>query len=336
MANIKNSIQFGKIGIDFYCCRPEVEANFSSSLRGLKELLGSDIVLDKLTMIFVSAETPEGAEEYLQGLPTAVRPLVALAQRAWIKATDYDAASGGNGGGALLRDWRALLNELEIIVPQLGIYRWKRSAGKYFLRFLPHSAKTDNSRRIVIETLNSLGLYWYALQGGLACLHASAVLRTGKGFVFLGPNEAGKSTAAVLSLEAGGQIIDDDLVSLAREGEKEYTVLTPRVWGEWLQDPNLPMPGFVEVGPGVPVAGIFVLTKAEEDRLVPLSDLEAAYELIRQALGMDNNLKLPMSRDTARRIFKNCCTIASRVPAYQLYFRKSPDFWKLIDDTLGK
>jgi len=330
------SIQFGQIGIGFYCNWPEDDRSLVASLKILKELSPSEKVRDRLALIFVPAETAEETAEYLRSLPEEVRPLVELGRRAWAEATAYDGASGGNGGSYLLRDWRELLAQLEIIVPQLGVYRWKESLNNIFLRFLPQYTKTDNRGRKIIETICSLGLYWYGLHGGLACLHASAVLRNGKAFVFLGPSEAGKSTAALLGIEAGGKIIDDDMVSLAREGEEDYAVFSTRVWGEWLQKPCLPVPKFVEVGAGAPLAGIFVLNQAGEDRLTPLSKPEASDVLARQTLGQDIGMRLPMSKATMRKISENCCTIAERVPAYRLHFRKSPDFWKLIDDALGK
>jgi hypothetical protein len=326
-------VRFGQIAIDFCCNWSEEETRLVSYLKSLKELWSSGKVRDKLRLIFISAETSSETAEHLRFLPENLRPLVELSQRAWAKAANYDAVSEPGESSSLLRDWRLLLSKLEVIVPHLNLYHFKGVPENHYFCFLPRRVEFGNNSKRILETMYLLGGHWHSLRGGIACLHASAVVKGGGGFVFLGPSGAGKSTAALFGLEAGGQIIDDDMVCIAGEEDNSYSVLSPRVWGR--QVGKHPMARFVDVGPGVPLGGIFVLIKAEENRLVPLSEMAAAYALTRQALGLDGTNQLRMPENMMRRIFENCCAIAERVPAYQLYFRKSPDFWKLIDDTLG-
>ena len=80
-----------------------------------------------------------------------------------------------------------------------------------------------------------------------------------------------------------------------------------------------------------PVSAVFKLVKDKEDRLVPLSRVQTAHFLMDRVLDV---MHLALERKALELIFHRMAELARQIPGYELHFRKSPDFWRLIDDEL--
>jgi hypothetical protein len=162
----------------------------------------------------------------------------------------------------------------------------------------------------IIKAIEALGLHWNVTHAG-AVFHASGVERKGKGYLFLGKSGAGKSTVASLSKQAQGSIVHDDQVMLSLEA------------GHYL----LAHPGS-KIAP--PLRAVFLLKQSREDRLVPLTHQATGAGLGRSLLeyAVGQFLYGPW----VRQAFQNAAAIARAIPGYELHFRKSPDFWELIDE----
>ncbi len=161
---------------------------------------------------------------------------------------------------------------------------------------------------------------WHAWSGGL-CLHSAGVARGHDGFLFLGDSEAGKSTVARLSAQAGYTLLGDDLNFVMRRSEAGYVLAAgPSV--------QLLPGGYSPARPAL--RGVFTLVQDADEYLVPLSPRQTARALF------DSMLESPPGRKLPDRVvglaFKTACDIARRVPGHELHFRKCPDFWKLIDE----
>lgn len=152
-------------------------------------------------------------------------------------------------------------------------------------------------------------------------IHSSAVISHGAGFLFVGPSEAGKSTAAGCS--------------------KEYHVLGDEMnLVSWTPD-GVMLEGtgfngtFREKSPGrAPLKAIFLLDKAPEHGLRDVPIVEAtttlAGEIVPQ-VGLNegpNAETLPAMIDSASRILQS-------VPIRCLEFRPDPGFWPVILRTFG-
>ncbi len=105
-------------------------------------------------------------------------------------------------------------------------------------------------------------------------LHASAVVMDGYAYLFSAPCGTGKSTHTQLWLQAFGeqaQILNDDKPALRRENGRWFAYGTP--WsGKTSQNQNL----------RVPLGGVCVLTRGEENSIEPLAGQPAIFALLEQ------------------------------------------------------
>lgn len=138
-------------------------------------------------------------------------------------------------------------------------------------------------------------------------LHSSGILYNGKGLLFVGHSEAGKSTIAKMFRARGGEILCDDRVAV-RKWPEGY-----RIHGTWSH-------GEVEEvsAKSAPLIGVFFLKKAEENRLAKIVD---SKEIIQGLLGcLVKPLTTPEWWD---KILDLLPDIAQEVPCYNLYFDRS-------------
>lgn len=165
-----------------------------------------------------------------------------------------------------------------------------------------------------------LATQWHVDRGGL-CLHSCAAARGDDGFVFLGTSGAGKSTTARMSLAAGMTVLGDDLNFVIPGASSDYRLSAA--------PSAVPVPGaYASLQPRL--RGIIVLLQDSHPSLVPMSSLQVARALFESFNQSPSAAKL--SKEAAGAAFRSACAVARSVPGYQLHFRKSPDFWRLIDE----
>lgn len=160
----------------------------------------------------------------------------------------------------------------------------------------------------------------HIVRGGL-CLHSSAVAQGNTGFLFLGDSTAGKTTVARLSASVGYPALGDDLNFIIRNDENDYLLAAA-------PSPILSPVGYSLERP--PLRGIFTLLQDDKDSLVPLSPKQTALALFNSFKQTPKTQMLPNKMIGLG--FRTCCDIARRTPGYELHFRKSPEFWKLINE----
>jgi hypothetical protein len=166
-----------------------------------------------------------------------------------------------------------------------------------------------------------LATQWHVARGGLG-LHSCAVARGSDGFLFLGDSEAGKTTVARLSASIGYPALGDDLNFVVRDGEAGYRLAAA-------PSPKLSPVGYSACRPLL--RGVFILVQDDGDYFVPLSPLQTARALFDGFIEQTPYVqRLP--DEMVGLAFWAACDIAHRIPGYELHFRKSPDFWELIDE----
>lgn len=171
---------------------------------------------------------------------------------------------------------------------------------------------------------NNLATWWHVQHQGVMA-HAAAVARTpDAGYLFLGNSEAGKSTTARLSAEIGLTSLSDDLVYVIPDAEHGFRLAA-------MSSSRVSPVGYAGIRP--PLRGIFHLVQDTTDYLEPLSQRQTArllYDGLMQTPAMP--ILPPAMIGNA---FRTVSAITRMVPGYTLHFRKSPDFWQVIDAEFG-
>jgi hypothetical protein len=143
-------------------------------------------------------------------------------------------------------------------------------------------------------------------------LHAASVVRDGRAYIFAGRSGAGKSTVA--SLSPAGTVLTDE-ISLLRYLDGCWQAFGTPFWGEFRA---------AGVNRHFPIAGIYFLTQDRQDRFEPLP----AKQILRALLPCV--LFFSSEKRANEALLCTLLDLVERVPGHRLYFRRGPDFWRVI------
>jgi hypothetical protein len=144
-------------------------------------------------------------------------------------------------------------------------------------------------------------------------LHASSAVRNGKAFLFSGLSEAGKTTIARLAPPDVALLTDE--ASYVRRLDDQYIAYGTPFAGD-LGEPGKNV--------SAPIAGVYLLAKAKENRVVKIEPAEAVRRLLRNILFFAHDQEL------VRLVFESACAFVAAVPVYQLSFFPDEKVWELI------
>jgi hypothetical protein len=170
----------------------------------------------------------------------------------------------------------------------------------------------NEPKGIPVAEIGHLCNIWQIARGRLP-LHATGVIHKDQLFIFTGPSGAGKSTIANLSKEIGDLILDEDQLLLSKSSKNEYNAAA---WGYSLDSCNFP------------IRAIFKLIQDSEDKIIQVKPLKLAQILLERHSDILGN---QFFNNVLKLSFKFVAELARKVPGYELHFRKSPDFWQIID-----
>jgi hypothetical protein len=146
-------------------------------------------------------------------------------------------------------------------------------------------------------------------------LHSAGVIREGKGYVFSGHSEAGKSTSAAFSYELGYTVLSDDLNLLLLRDGRVYLHGVPFRGGA------CPVP---TTSGTAPIERLVYLRQDSRDFLEPISVPLAASLLTEQVPFVS------FQPATVDRVLDLCYHIAHLQPMHILHLRRSPAFWQIL------
>jgi hypothetical protein len=143
-------------------------------------------------------------------------------------------------------------------------------------------------------------------------LHAATVVRDGRAYIFAGRSGAGKSTVASLSPE--GSVLTDE-ISLLRYTDGCWQAHGTPFWGE-----------FRAAGRNdhYPLAGIYTLVQAPEDRVEAISKKEILRALLPCVLFFTSQ------KDANEALLRTLIGLVEQVPCWRLHFRCGAEFWKVV------
>lgn len=181
---------------------------------------------------------------------------------------------------------------------------------------------------------DSLSLYPYPLAAPLdrvlfvnilahglgVMLHACGVMLDGKGYVFAGPSDAGKTTLSRLWDEFSDATILGDECLILRQHEGRFWVYgTPWVGEAGLYSPR-----------GVPVGGLYFLHHAGQNEVTPTPLNRAAEQLLAQSL------LTPYDAVAAEFGLDFCLSFVSEVPAHGFGFVPDGTAVQFLRGHLGR
>jgi hypothetical protein len=150
-------------------------------------------------------------------------------------------------------------------------------------------------------------------------LHACGVALDGKGYVFAGPSDAGKTTLARLWDHFGNAtVLGDECLILRRKNNQFWVYGTP-----WVGEAELFSPL------GVPVEQIFFIDHGQQNRVSPLSSALAVEKLLAQSI------LTPYDTFAVEFGLDFCLDFVSMVPAYQLGFVPDRSAIQLLQGFCG-
>jgi hypothetical protein len=163
-----------------------------------------------------------------------------------------------------------------------------------------------------LDCLLRILLTWMLLPHRGFLLHAATVIREGRAYLFMGKSGAGKSTVASLAPE--GSVLTDEL-SLVRREDGIWRAYGTPFWGEFRAG---------DLNTSAPIAGIFRLVHAEENRVTPLRPVE----FLRAMIG--NVLFFSRQPADSQRLLNIVSQTAQELPGFTLEFRKDRTFWEVL------
>jgi hypothetical protein len=207
---------------------------------------------------------------------------------------------------AVVDEFGERLSEPKLLNHQFIRRLRKDPSGKCFF------ALVDSSGRLPDYELNNL-INILQIEQGFIPIHACGVIHQQGLFLFGGKSGSGKSTIAALSSLNGNDILDEDQVVIRKPGPQQFYA---NAWGYSLKTSY------------VPIKAVFKVVQSINDALYPLTQVETAKFLFSRVMDVTQHAS---SKQFLVNIFSGMSEMARSIPGYELHFRKSPDFWKLID-----
>lgn len=189
-----------------------------------------------------------------------------------------------------------------VIRQRVGVFRSDFRQGEIYVDLVdesislcpyPLSAPLD---RVLFVNITAQGLG--------VMLHACGVARDGKGYLFAGPSDAGKTTLSRLWARfSDATILGDECLILRRNEDRFWVYGTPWVGEAGLYSPQ-----------GVPVEGLFFLHHASQNVLARTRLERAAEQLLAQSI------LTPYDAAAVEYGLDFCLSLVSEIPAHNFGF----------------
>ena len=144
-------------------------------------------------------------------------------------------------------------------------------------------------------------------------LHAAALVRDDRVYVFLGRSGSGKTTVSCLSEDC--TVLSDDM-TIVKEVHGTYHVFPSPFW--------LDMQRGDRENRGYEIGGIFTLIQDERTYLKKILPAQAMADIFTVP-------HIPAEMQPVQKLFDSFINILSKHDLYELHFRKDKSFWRHID-----
>lgn len=195
-----------------------------------------------------------------------------------------------------------------------GIGRWNKQQHAARIE-QPHDTFLPPARypESICDSLLRIIVSYRVMERGGLLIHGAGLIRDGRGYLFIGQSGAGKSTVARCSAHSTTVLSDDLTVAyLTDAGGRIYG--TP-FFGEYATaGANL----------GAPLAGIYFLHQAPENKTVSLAPHVALPKLLRSTMFYGTD------RSSAKGVLDLALAFCSQISCHTLHFLPENSFWRCI------
>jgi signal peptidase len=181
-----------------------------------------------------------------------------------------------------------------------------------------------------------------AQRHGAVLVHSTLAVRDGTGVLLAGTSQVGKSTAA-RRLPSPWKALSDDTTLVVPDGRGGYLAHPWPTWSRFFD-------GDAEIGDdhatwdvqrSVPLAGVFILSQAVEDRVEPVAHPAQATALLVDCVeavsrGMTRDLSRAAARSLHLEQVANVEALVGAIPAYHLEISLTGEFWRLLERVLDE
>lgn len=198
----------------------------------------------------------------------------------------------------------------------------KKSSGntRHFNTIPPkYPVNKENSIRFHFPIISYTYSQLLASNSGML-LHAAAVIKEKKAFLFLGVGGAGKSTIAGLSKRY--KILGDDIIAVRKKGGRYYAFSTP-----WKQAPFIKPDRHIKGG----ISAVFFIKKSDK---ISFRLLQPECALMR-ILSSHIHFLVYTKRSLTKKIFFTAADFTKKIPAYEMKFEKTRNFWRELDKEIS-
>ena|GEM_PF-7003631 len=207
-------------------------------------------------------------------------------------------------------------------------------------------AETASEERQVLANMGvSIALCHVLCREDIFLLHAASIARNNKGYIFPGRSGSGKTTLSRLS-SGENHVLCDELSAVMGNGDRPeitadrtYTVFPGPRWAQFTFDPDYYCDAawLDEPDKAFPLKAIIFPSRSDlrdHTWLQKIESIDAAVSLMERFI--DTAFVKALPAQTHRKAFHFFSQLARSVPCYTLHANLQTDFWKAIDETVGR
>jgi SynChlorMet cassette protein ScmC len=181
----------------------------------------------------------------------------------------------------------------------------------------------------------SLFLVHAAQTRGGVLLHGALAEKDGIGVILAAPGGTGKTTASD-RLPAPWHSLCDDTTLVVRDSEGKYWAHPWPTWSRFLRGES---GGSWDVQKAVPLASVFFLSRAVEDRVESVGSGRSVGLLVECAEQSSQLMARGLSKEETRALrlerFNNVCALARVVRTQVLHISLAGTFWQEIEQVMA-
>ena len=234
-----------------------------------------------------------------------------------------------------------------------------RSSGRHLLNYRDVVNIYENDMQLRVELTEdaaddlhvlanmgvSIGLCHILCREDIFLLHAASITRNNEGYIFPGRSGSGKTTLSRLSNDEN-HVLCDELSAVMGNSDcpenatdSTYSVFPGPRWAQFTFDPDYYCDAvwLDEPDRAFPLKAIIFPSRSDlrdHTWLEKIESIDAAVSLMERFI--DTAFVKALPAQTHRKAFHFFSQLARSIPCYRIHANLQTDFWKAIDETVGR